>query len=92
MAGLDAAAHMLQEYAAGLLPGLEVLALVVVDDERAKPTKRIRTRIRELGGTVPNLYRLPWQQAWRDDPYQPNKTAARIASRIESLTHKENQS
>ena len=80
---------MIQEAAAGLVPDLVLLALVVVDDIPGRPSKGIRTRVRELGGTVPNVYRLPWITRWRDDPYSEAKPATRLSRRIESLAIKE---
>ena len=91
MAGLDAAARLLQEAAAGLVPDLHVVALVVVDDQPARHSKKIRTRIRELGGTVPHVFRVPWINSWREEPYKPARSTAKVAVRIEALVEKENQ-
>jgi hypothetical protein len=81
-AGLTAAAGMLAAAASGGVPDLNVAALVVVDDAPVKVSKVIKARIHELGGTVPELIRVPWIRAWRDNPYTPDKSATKAAATV----------
>lgn len=81
-AGLAAAAGMLATAAAGGVPDLRVVALVVVDDAPVKVSKAIKTRIHELEGIVPLLVRVPWIRAWRETPYSPDKSATNAAATV----------
>ena len=73
---------MLARAAAGGVPDLQVVALVVVDDAPVKVSKAIKARIHELAGTVPELVRVPWIRAWRDAPYTPDKSATKAAAAV----------
>lgn len=42
-----------------------VWALVLVADAPRRPPRELRAQIRILGGTVPRLWSIPWEEAWR---------------------------
>lgn len=81
-AGLDAAAELLADAASGAVPDLDVRALVVVADAPTKVSREIRSRIRELSGTVPLLLQVEWISQWRDAPYTPCRAASQAADLI----------
>ncbi len=90
-AGYTAAARMIQEWASGSVPGIELLALVVVADAPARPTRALKTRLHELSGTVPLVLTVPWIAAWRDTPCSADPAATRVAAAVVALiTTKEN--
>lgn len=85
-AGLDAAARMVAEAAAGMVPGVEVAVLVVVADAPAKPSRELKTRVHELSGAVREVIQIPWIAAWRDQPYTPDRAASAAAAKVAALT------
>ncbi len=88
-AGYTAAARMIQEWASGSVPGIGLLALVVVTDAPAKPTRALKTRLHELSGTVPVVLTVPWIAAWRDTPFSADPAATRVAAAVAALITKE---
>ena len=88
-AGYTAAARMIQEWASGSVPGIELLALVVVADAPTKPTRALKARLHELSGTVPVVLTVPWIAAWRDAPFSADSAATRVAAAVASLITKE---
>lgn len=88
-AGLHAGSRLLAEAASGQLGDLDVVALVVVADAPSKLSRSLRTRVRELGGTVREVVHVPWIEAWRDNPYTPERAATAAAATVAALTNKE---
>jgi len=88
-AGYTAAARMIQEWASASVPGIELLALVVVADAPTKPTRALKARLHELSGTVPVVLTVPWIAAWRDAPFSADSAATRVAAAVASLITKE---
>lgn len=90
-AGYTAAARMIQEWASGSVPGIELVALVVVADAPAKPTRALKARLHELSGTVPIVLTVPWIATWRDTPFSADPAATRVGAAVAALiTTKEN--
>lgn len=87
-AGIDRASKFLAEVAAGRVPDLNVVALVVNADAPGRPPKAVRARIHELSGVVPRVLRLDWVSQWRETPYVPNRAASKVAATINTLEKK----
>lgn len=68
--GLQAAQAAATQWAAGLVPGVEVLGLVVVADAPGKLPRPLRDLQQVVAGGVPRTWSLPWIETWRlgDDP------------------------
>ncbi|WP_131404677.1 DUF6668 family protein [Aeromicrobium sp. IC_218] len=89
-AGLDAAGRMLQEWVSRAVPDVRVLAVAVVADAPARPTKLMRARLVELGSIAPRVLNMPWVDQWRDHPYVADPAAAALATRIKDLLDQQN--
>ena len=85
-AGYTAAARLIQEWAAGTVPGLEVVALVVVADSPSKQTRALKARLYELSGAVPQILTVPWIATWRDTPYSADPAVTKVAAAVAALT------
>lgn len=85
-AGYAAAARLIQEWASGSVPGVDVAALVVVADSPLKPTRVLRARLHELSGAVPQVLTVPWIATWRDAPYSADPAASKVAAAVTALT------
>ena len=81
-AGLDAMGQMLQEWVSRSVPGVHVMAAVVVADGPTKPPKRIRARVSELRSITPTVITMPWVEEWRELPYGPHQTAVQVADAV----------
>jgi hypothetical protein len=90
-AGRAAAARQLAESASGMVPDVEVIALVVVADAPAKVSRAFKTRLHEISGTVREVVQVPWIGAWRDTPYTQDRAASAAAAKVAALTNKENR-
>ncbi|MFH8350469.1 DUF6668 family protein [Streptomyces sp. NPDC018045] len=64
-AGLVAAQQAARQWAAGALPWVQLLGLVVVADAPGRPPKALRDLQRLVSGGVPRLWDIPWSDAWR---------------------------
>jgi hypothetical protein len=60
--GLTAAQHAITDWAAGGVPGVQLLGLVVVADAPGRLPRPLRDLIRLLAGGVPQLWQLPWSE------------------------------
>lgn len=86
-AGFAAASRFLHEWAAALVPDLQVLALAAVADSPRRLTGPLRARLFELSGAVPRVVSVPWIPAWREAPHAPDAAAAKAASAIATHVH-----
>ncbi len=89
MAGIEAAARMLQQRASGQITDVTVCALVLVADSPSKPSRALRARAHEISGAVPEVMRVPWIPAWRDTPYTATRPVRELAAAVVALTEKE---
>lgn len=81
-AGFTAASRFLQEWAAGLVPDLQVLALAAVADAPRRLPHQLRARLFELSGVAPHIASVPWVEAWRAAPHALDPGASGIAAAI----------
>lgn len=84
-AGLDSAGRMLHQWSTSVVPGLHVLAVVVVADAPTKTSRAIRDRIGDLKAVVADVFTMPWISPWRDTPYTANEEATAIGDRLAQL-------
>jgi hypothetical protein len=70
--GLSAAQAAARQWAAGVLPNVRLLGLVVVADAPGKLPKPLKDLLRLISGGVPRTWELPWVEALRlgDPPDQ----------------------
>lgn len=63
--GLRAAQTAATQWAADLVPHVELLGLVVVADAPGRLPRPLRDLIRLVGGGVPRTWTVPWAEQWR---------------------------
>ncbi|KAB2385936.1 hypothetical protein F9B16_09040 [Actinomadura montaniterrae] len=63
--GLCAAQAATHQWAAGALPNVRLLGLVVIADAPGKRPKPLNELLRLISGGVPKLWELPWIEALR---------------------------
>jgi hypothetical protein len=63
--GLLRAQAAAQQWAAGLVPGVTLLGLVVVADAPGKLPKPLRELRQLVAGAYPRVWDLPWIETWR---------------------------
>ncbi|NDU77910.1 hypothetical protein GWI34_35660, partial [Actinomadura sp. DSM 109109] len=64
-AGLCAAQAAVAQWAAGVLPGVQLLGLAVVADAPGKRPKPLADLLRLIAGGLPQVWDLPWVEAFR---------------------------
>lgn len=65
MAGLRAVQAAATQWAAGLVPHVELLGLVVVADAPGRLPRPLREFAKLVGGGVPRTWYVPWVESWR---------------------------
>ncbi|WP_433461845.1 DUF6668 family protein [Spirillospora sp. CA-128828] len=76
--GLCAAQAAARQWAAGVLPNVRLLGMVVVADAPGKLPRPLKDLLRLISGGVPRVWELPWVEALRlgDPPGQINLPSA----------------
>ncbi|GAA2399698.1 hypothetical protein GCM10010191_03510 [Actinomadura vinacea] len=76
--GLIAAQSAARQWAAGVLPTVRLLGLVVIADAPGKLPKPLKDLLRLISGGVPQIWELPWVEALRlgDPPDQTKLPSA----------------
>ncbi|TDD80431.1 hypothetical protein E1293_20685 [Actinomadura darangshiensis] len=91
--GLCAAQAAARQWAAGVLPNVRLLGLVVVADAPGKRPKPLNDLVRLISGGVPRLWELPWVEALRlgDPPDQIKLPSAfsRLAGDVDRMISEE---
>ncbi|MFB4319802.1 DUF6668 family protein [Actinomadura sp. 21ATH] len=86
-AGLCAAQAAAHQWAAGGLPNVRLLGLVVVADAPGKLPKPLRDLLRLISGGVPQTWELPWVEALRlGDPPDQARLPSAYARLAQDLT------
>ncbi|WUU98618.1 hypothetical protein OG417_51025 [Actinoallomurus sp. NBC_01490] len=87
--GLCAAQAAARQWAAGVLPNVRLLGLVVVADAPGKRPKPLKDLVHLISGGVPQVWELPWVEALRlgDPPDQTKLPSAfaRLANDINRI-------
>lgn len=65
MSGLRAAQAAATQWAAGLVPHVELLGLVIVADAPGRLPRPLREFAKLVGGGVPRTWYVPWSESWR---------------------------
>src|SRR5690625_3533933 len=65
VAGLKAAQRAATQWAAGLVPSVELLGLVIVADAPGRLPRPLRDLAQLVGGGVPRTWMVPWVEQWR---------------------------
>jgi hypothetical protein len=63
--GLAAAQRAATEWASGSLPMVRLLGLVIMADSHGKLPKPLRDLAQVVSGGVPDVWQVPWVEAWR---------------------------
>lgn len=82
MAGLDAAQRAAQHWASGLVPGVDLLGLVVLSDAPGKLPKVLRDRLKVIAGGFARNWFVPWIESWRLGEEITPATVPREARRL----------
>lgn len=80
--GLRAAQAAATQWAAGLVPFVEVVGLVIVADAPGRLPKPLRDLAHVVGGGVPRTWSLPWIESWRLGEPPAVETAPREVRRL----------
>lgn len=90
MRGLRAAQHAAADWASGSTVDVELLGLVLVADAPGRLPRPLRHFAAVVGGAVPRVWNLPWNETWRlsEDPtaQHPPKAAKRLLADLQALT------
>lgn len=70
-AGLTAAQRAATEWASGALDPVELAGLVLIPDAPGRLPKPLRDLQQLIAGGVPQVWALPWVDAWRFGPVNP---------------------
>lgn len=86
MHGLRAAQSAATQWAAGLVPNIQVFGLVIVADAPGKLPRPLRDFARLVGGGVPRTWMVPWNESWRlgSDPI-PSESPREVRKLISDL-------
>lgn len=63
--GLRAAQLAMRQWAAGLVPFVDVVGLVVVADAPGRLPRPLRDQLQVISGGVPRTWLMPWVEQWR---------------------------
>ncbi|WP_367318307.1 DUF6668 family protein [Streptomyces sp. HUAS ZL42] len=63
--GIRAAQNAAQQWASGMVTGIDLLGLVVVADAPGRRPKVLQNLVRLVSGAVPRLWEIPWVEPWR---------------------------
>jgi hypothetical protein len=63
--GMAAAQNAVQQWASGMVAGVDLLGLVVVADAPGRRPRVLQDLVRLVSGAVPRLWEIPWVEPWR---------------------------
>lgn len=85
--GLRAAQTAATQWAAGLLPHIELLGLVLMADAPGRPPKALRELAHVVGGGIPRLWTVPWIASLRlGDPLTLSTAPREVRRLVDELT------
>ncbi|MFC5750716.1 DUF6668 family protein [Actinomadura rugatobispora] len=86
--GLSAAQAAARQWAAGVLPNVRLLGLVVIADAPGKRPKPLNELLQLISGGVPQVWELPWVEALRlGAPPDQIKLPSAYSRLTQDLTH-----
>lgn len=87
MSGLQAAQAAATQWAAGLVPNVEVLGLAIVADAPGRLPRPLRDFARLVGGGVPRTWSVPWIESWRlGEPITLPNAPREVRRMVDELT------
>lgn len=85
--GLRAAQDAMRQWAAGLVPSVEVLGLVVMADAPGRVPRSLRDLLQVVSGGVPRTWSVPWVEAWRvGEPPALSSSPREVQRLVDELT------
>ena len=85
--GLRAAQDAMRQWAAGLVPSVEVLGLVVMADAPGRVPRSLRDLLQVVSGGVPRTWTVPWVEAWRvGEPPALSSSPREVQRLVDELT------
>lgn len=89
LAGLTAAQNAASQWAAGLVPSVDLVGLVLVADAPGRLPRPLREFAHVVSGGVPRVWHLPWHDAWRfsdeSTDLNPPAAAKRLLKNLHSI-------
>ncbi|MFC0456202.1 DUF6668 family protein [Arthrobacter liuii] len=86
MRGLRAAQAAATQWAAKLVPHVEVLGLVIVADAPGRLPRPLRDFAQVVGGGIPRTWTVPWIESWRlDEPLALSDAPREVRRLIDDL-------
>ncbi|WP_372492600.1 DUF6668 family protein [Microbacterium kunmingense] len=85
--GLCAAQNAVRQWAAGLVPWVDVLGLVVMADTPGRTPRPLRDLLQVVSGGVPRTWSVPWVDAWRVGEPPAYSHAPRAVQRLVDELH-----
>lgn len=82
--GLRAVQKAATQWAAGLVPGVDLVGLVLVADAPGRLPRELRDLAHVVAGGVPRVWRVPWIEAWR---LHPDPAGVPVPGEVTSLLH-----
>ncbi|WP_203234023.1 DUF6668 family protein [Actinomyces sp. 565] len=84
--GLQAAQSAATQWAAGAVPYVELLGLVIIADAPGRLPRPLRDLAQVVGGGVPRAWQLPWVEAWRlGEPPEQTESPRAVRRLIKDL-------
>ncbi|MBW9211749.1 hypothetical protein KV100_19035 [Mumia sp. zg.B21] len=91
MYGLRSARSAATQWAAGMVPHVKVLGLVIVADAPGRLPRPLREFAQVISGGLPRTWTIPWIESWRvDEPLALSdapREVRRLIDDLEALTH-----
>ena len=85
--GLRAAQDAMRQGAAGPVPSVEVLGLVVMADAPGRVPRSLRDLLQVVSGGVPRTWTVPWVEAWRvGEPPALSSSPREVQRLVDELT------
>jgi hypothetical protein len=85
--GLRAAQDAMRQWAAGLVPSVEVLGLAVMADAPGRLPRSLRELLQVVSGGVPRTWSVPWVDAWRvGEPPAPSDAPREVQRLVDELS------
>jgi hypothetical protein len=86
MASLVCAQRAAGQWAAGDVPGVELLGLVLTADSPGGDPRPIADLVGLITGGLPRIWRLPWMRDWRLLPPDPASVPRPVAAVVRDIT------
>lgn len=86
--GLRSAQAAAQQWAAGLVPNVDLLGLVVMSDAPGKLPRPLRDQMQLVSGGFARSWHVPWIESWRipgSDPSVIPREARRVVDELSAL-------